>query len=192
MKRNAQWVWVHPQSLRQYVPTPAGIPARFATRLARYEGDLKNARDMNVLAPRGWKCTAHIPEDGNWEMTIEPDEVGSKQRIQVAFYWAGAGFGTACAYFKSAHAGAPNPALCHTPAHTTVTLRTSRLVTTVRAPAGSWTTFPARSFLYWHPQGPPGAFAEGASCVRPAAERPLCEAILAEARRRQGNDLTRR
>lgn len=191
LKRDAQWVWILPQHLPRYVPAPAGVSARFSAHLARYEGDLKHARDMNVLAPRGWKCSAHIPEDGNWDMTVGPAQGRLKERIRVAFYWAGAGFGAACRYFKSARAGAPDPALCNTPAHTTVLLRTSSLVTTVTAPAGNWTTFPARSFLYWHPKGPPGAFAEGASCVRPAADRRFCEAILGEAQRREGDELAR-
>jgi hypothetical protein len=184
----ADWIWVHPMNLPKSVAAPTGLPARVAAHLARYEGDVHHARDMNVLAPRGWKCFAYIPEDGNWEMTVVPAEAKPKQRMQVTFYWAAAGFAVACHYFKSARAEAPNPALCHVPAHTAVTQRTSRLVTTVTAPAGSWTPYAARSFLYWHPKGPPGAFARGAGCVLPASERSLCDAILADAQPRQGEE----
>jgi len=190
--RNAEWVWVHPQNLPKSVAAPAGLPARLAAGLARYEGDVKHARDMNVLAPRGWKCVAHIPEDGNWNMMIVPRDGRAHERINVMFRWAGQGAFLACEYFKPARAYAPQPDLCRAPARTKITPRTRHLATFVTAAAGSRTPFAARGFLYWYPKGRHvSLLAEGATCVLPPSERTLCGAILAEAQRRQGQEIAR-
>lgn len=186
--RNAQSVWIHPQNLPQSAAAPAGLSAQVAAGLARYEGDVKHARNMNVLAPRGWKCTAHIPEDGNWDMAVVPREGRPQERINVRFRWAGQGAFVACEYFKAARADAPQPDLCHTPPHTKVRLRTPHLATFVTGTAGHPMSFPSRGFLYWYPKG---QLAEGASCVLPPSERTLCSAILTEAQRRQGKELSR-
>jgi hypothetical protein len=184
------WVWVHPH-VPQSVEAPAGLSAQAAARLARYEGDVKHARDMNVLAPRGWKCSAHIPEDGNSDMVIVPREARPHERINVMFRWAGQGAFLACEYLKAARADAPQPDLCRTPAHTRITLRTSHLATFVTAAGGPRTPFPARGFLYWYPKGRSILLlAEGTTCVLPPWKRPLCGAILTEAQRRQGKELS--
>src|SRR5258708_308193 len=92
LKRNATWVWVHPQSLPTSVAAPTGMSANVAAGLARYEGDVRHAPEMNVLAPRGWKCSGYIPEDGNSDMTVGPSGSKPEQQIQVSYRWAGAGF----------------------------------------------------------------------------------------------------
>lgn len=190
--RNAEWVWVHPQKLPRSVAAPAGLSTRDAAGLARYEGDVKHARDMNVLAPRGWKCTAHIPEDGNWDMVIVPREARAHERISVMFRWAGQGAFLACQYFKAARADAPQPDLCRTPAHTRITLRTSHLATFITAAGGTGTPFPSRGFLYWYPKGRHvSLLAEGATCVLPPPEQTLCGVVLGEAQWRQGQELSR-
>jgi hypothetical protein len=189
LKRNAKWVWVQPQNLPRYTPDPAGLPIHVAAQLARYEGDVRHARDLNVLAPRGWNCSAYIPEDGNSYMVVAPPGAKPRERITVTFRWAGQGAFLACDYFKSARAYAPQPDLCRMPAHTTITLRNNHLATSVTTPAGGWTPFAARSFLYWYPRGREvSLLAVGASCVLPPSEQILCKHILAEAQRRQGNE----
>lgn len=192
LKRNAHWIWVSPQNLPRYVQAPISMPAHVAAHLARYEGDVKHARDMNVLAPRGWKCWAYIPEDGNWDLVVASREARPRQQIRVSFRWASQGALLACGYFGAARIDAPQPDLCRTPPHTAVTLRTRHLATFVTTPAGTWTPFPARGFLYWYPKGRAVLLlAEETRCVLPVSARRLCERVLADAQRRQGNELAR-
>jgi hypothetical protein len=187
-KGNATWVWVYPRRLPKSSEVPASVPAQVATHLARYEGDIKHARDMDVLAPRGWKCTGHIPEDGNWDFVVAPAGQRAGQKVDVRFRWAGAGASLACEFFPSARAHAPQPSVCHAPARTVIKRRTSHLVAVVTRPAhGSLTS---RGFVYWYAKATPSPLlAEATRCVLPPSEGETCAAILSEARQRQGREL---
>jgi hypothetical protein len=178
---------VLPRHLPTAAGAPAGVTAQQASMLAWYEGDTKTNDGLKVLAPRGWKCSALLAQDGSWNLTVAPHAARPKQQVQISSHWAGQGAFVACRYFPSARRNAPQPNDCRAPAGTTVSRKNSHLVAITTSPAGSWTPLTDHSFLFWYPKLQ--FTAEGADCVLPNQEQTLCEVILKDAQNRQSEQL---
>jgi hypothetical protein len=183
---------VRPQSLPLYSNVPTGLQRRDVAHLARYVGDLKHASDMNILAPRGWKCSAYIPEDGSWYMTVAPAVAHPHARIRVIYRWGYQAMSFACDYFPAVQKVYDHPALCKPPHGAKITVKNQHLATVATSLRSR--SVPQRiGYILWYTGLPhSGNETRLVDCVIDGADRTLCAPILLEARIRQQRALDAR
>lgn len=175
---------VIPRYLPVSAPLPPGLDQVEVSKLAWYEGDVKHQAGLKVLGPRGWRCSAVIATDGGWSLNVLGPH---KQQVSIFGFYNGPGISTACAYFASAVANAPLPEECKVPREAKVTHKSDHLVVVRSVRRTGTARFSDIQLLYWYPAL--GNAAEGADCRVAATNRGMCDAILAEVKRRIGHEL---
>lgn len=188
---------VIPGYLPNRAAVPGGIGGRQAQQLAWYEGDVRAQPGLKILAPRNWSCSALLAADGGWALTVAPSQAGltrlqasglmPKQSVEISASYNGPGASIACNYFPSAVTSAPLPEDCKAPVDATITFEGHHLVSIKTTPASASNPSTDLGLLWWYPKALNTA--EGVDCILPSARRPLCQAILSEARARIGSEL---
>jgi hypothetical protein len=89
---------------------PVLIPNTLASSLSLYDASRLNP----ILAPRGWKCSASVGEDGSGNVTVYPPSTTAKEASSfVNAFTNGACSGCAasgaCTYFANAASQIPDP-----------------------------------------------------------------------------------
>ncbi len=182
---------VRPAGLPATAPAPAG-----ARGLVWYASDLGRQPVAEVLAPRGWHCTAVLYADDGFKLIVAPP--GPRpDRLVALTEESSAGAEIACTVLPGLAPLAPFPGRCTTPARARIA-RIDAHLTTVVLPADGGrvrllarrtvhTAFPDRGLVYWYRAL--SWLGAGVDCVLPG--RAPCATILDEAKARLGADLAR-
>ena len=164
----------------------ATVPPSQSTKLAWYEGDIRNENNLVVLAPRGWVCAALIAADGGWSITVSPPgtnpasfTAAPAREVSSDGSYNGPGASTACDYFASAQSTSPVPRECATPIGMSLSLKSNHLVDFQQPPNKQNGAAATRGFLLWYPND--GNAAVGVDCRLPSGQASLCQTILGEA-----------
>ena len=166
---------------------PVAVPQALAADLAVY-ADSQGI--MELLAPKGWSCTAGIGADGSGGVTVYPHGAGPSSPAAIAgsetSACAGCTLSQACPLFPSAAKawrsafGQPCPA--RPPTAETVAPIAAGIVAFEDPPGvkgdgqPSGGQYPANGVMTYHPSAPDGSWQE--TCTLPASEKNICTAVL--------------
>lgn len=163
------------------------VPQALAADLSLY-GDTQGV--MEILAPKGWSCTADYGADGSGGVSVYPHGAGPSSPIAIAGSQTSACYGCtlsqACPLFAAAakawRSAFRLPCPGRRPAAEKVVLVAAGIVA-FEDPAGvkgdgqrSGGPYPANGVMTYHPSSEDGSWLE--TCTLPASEKNICTAVL--------------
>ena len=164
------------------------VPQALAAELSVYTD---NQGIMELLAPKGWSCTAFYGADGSGGVTVHPRGEGSSPAAAISgsesSACSGCTLGVACGLFpsatkawRSAFFGQPCPARPPT-AETRVSVAAG--IVAFEDPPGvkgdgqpSGGKYPANGVMTYHPSAPDGSWQE--TCTLPNSDKDVCTEVL--------------
>jgi pimeloyl-ACP methyl ester carboxylesterase len=166
---------------------PVAVPQALAGGLALY-ADTQGI--MELLGPKGWRCSAFYGVDGSGGITINPPGAGPSSPVLIVGSETSACVGCtltqACPLFANAaeayRTGFDQPCPSQPPAAETVMPIATGIVTFEDPPGvkgdghPSGGQYPADGVMTYHPSAQDGSWQE--TCTLPASEKDLCTAVL--------------
>ena len=181
-----------PPNLPKFESAPASLSSDEAAELAWYEGDTRLNNGFLLLAPRGWRCSADLNNDGSWTFAVR-SSTDRALNVTALGRWNNQAILTACPVFPTARAAARhitlNRSVCAPPRGAHVTLQNAHRAVVLERASGN--AYVKRSVVLWYPKLRRVAREAAArtTCVLRPAQNAICSPILSAASTRQSRVL---